>query len=528
MDAGRERDRPRSIGTGTGPLVAVLVAAAAFRLWLLTTPALRLDGDEAVTGLLARRILEGHHRAYFPGQDYMGTGEQYLQAAVLWALPDTDLVLRLPQVGLAVLACFLVHRLALRCGLSARRALLAATLFAAGPYFAVAWGVKSRGAYSTALLLGLGALLVALWVTPDDPRRLPKVALFGCIAGAALWSNQQAAYLIVPAAWWLLATLKGRWPSSALAGAAGFVVGALPALWHTLAGGPGPFVKRAGATSVAERAQFFVTETLPDLLGLRDDGKPLVAWLPPAFVVLVVVAVVGVAVSRHRDALLAIVRLRIDGRHGVALLLLALVVLPLLYVQSGVATEATAQYAFVLYAVLPVLVAALPTPTTWIREPADATVAGVLLVVAFALHTVVGAAWTIGRDDGGREAAAGQVVVPEDLGAVVDALVAAGAHTAYADYWLANPLTWEADGRVVVDALFTRRFPDISAAVEADPSPALVVAHEEVGDLRDALAERGATYDVQLVRDWGVFTGIEPGVHLPWTNSVVEAVRAAP
>src|SRR5690606_37739419 len=114
-------------------LWAVLAGAGLFRLWLLTTSTLRLDGDEAVTALMARRILDGHLYAYFAGSDYTGAGEQYVQAAVLAVLPDTDLTVRLPQLGLMVLACWLVHQLARRCGLSPRRALLAAALFAAGP-----------------------------------------------------------------------------------------------------------------------------------------------------------------------------------------------------------------------------------------------------------------------------------------------------------------------------------------------------------------------------------------------------------
>jgi len=87
--------------------------AGAVRLWLLTRPALELDADEAVTGIMARRILDGHHTAYFAGQNYMGTVEQYLQAAVLALLPDSDLALRLPQVALAAVSCLLVHRIAL-------------------------------------------------------------------------------------------------------------------------------------------------------------------------------------------------------------------------------------------------------------------------------------------------------------------------------------------------------------------------------------------------------------------------------
>ncbi len=144
-------------------LAGVLGAALVIRVAMLASALSRLDGDEAVTGIMAQRINEGHHLAFFAGQAYQGSGEQYLQALLLRFLPDTPFTLRLPQVALSVLACAGVYFLALRCLRSEGRALLAAALFAVGPFFSVWWSVKSRGAYDSALVLGLAGLLAALY-----------------------------------------------------------------------------------------------------------------------------------------------------------------------------------------------------------------------------------------------------------------------------------------------------------------------------------------------------------------------------
>src|SRR5207253_2005826 len=111
------------------PVWPVLVGCAALRLWYLTTPQAQLDGDEAMTGLMVHRILAGNWYAFLANQRYNGALEQYLQTAVWAVLPRTPFTLRLPEVALAVLACWLVYRVG-RELLGPGRAWLATALFA--------------------------------------------------------------------------------------------------------------------------------------------------------------------------------------------------------------------------------------------------------------------------------------------------------------------------------------------------------------------------------------------------------------
>ncbi|HEY8111997.1 MAG TPA: hypothetical protein VII16_03925, partial [Actinomycetes bacterium] len=135
-----------------------IVGCAAIRLWYLTTPQATLDGDEATTGVMVRRILDGHLYTYLAGQHYNGAIEQYVQAAMLVLLPDTAFTLRLTQVGIACVVCWLIYIVGVRMLATRWQAALAAALFATGPFFNIWKGVRSHGAYGTGQILGLVAM----------------------------------------------------------------------------------------------------------------------------------------------------------------------------------------------------------------------------------------------------------------------------------------------------------------------------------------------------------------------------------
>lgn len=514
-------------GTSSRATVAAMVGlAGAVRLWLLTRPALELDADEAVTGIMARRILDGHHTAYFAGQNYMGTVEQYLQAAVLALLPDSDLALRLPQVALAAVSCLLVHRIALRCGLTPRRALLAASLFAVGPYFLAYWGTKSRGGYAAAMVLGLLGLLIALSTTPEDRQRALKVAGFGLVSGMSLWVNQQAAYLLIPAALWLWASLRDRPGRHAAIGTAAALLGALPALWRTGMTGSPLLAAVGGESTPGDRISHLLRETLPHFLGVRDDEDWLLPWLPPQAAVVVALVVLAMLVVRRRRSLGAILRLRTTGRDGRDLLILVLAIIPLLAAGAGASTNAAARFLFVTYPVVIVLVAAIPVPRA-VRGTWFPSAAAVLLVAAFAAHTWVGARWLIAEDDGGYPDLLGTYFTEDDADAVLAALRAAGSDVAYADYWVAQPLTWRADGDVLVEPVYQKRFAHVSAAARRASSPAFVVDADEADELMRYLDDRGVDHRILEAQEWRVFTDVTPAQHPERAPTVLDGLRWA-
>jgi hypothetical protein len=509
------------------PVVAVLGLCLVVRLVMLASSLARLDGDEAVTGIMAQRILDGHHLAFFAGQAYQGSGEQYLQALVLALLPDTAFNLRLVQVVLAVVACGGVYLLARSVLGSERRALLAAALFAVGPYFSVMWSVKSRGAYDSALLVGLGGLLVALWVRPDDRRLAPKVFLFGGLCGLGFWANWQAAYLLVPGALWLLGTARGRWPVVAVVAAAGFVVGAAPSLGHLLLTGPIEASGQAAASSIAQRADGLLRSTLPAFVGAEESGVQLHDWVPPAVASMVTIAALGAALYQRRGGLWDLFRLRRGRRRPVDILLAVTLTAPFFLIASEASAGLGAYpgYLFPLFAVVPVLLAALPPPAGR-RRWAPMAVAGAM-VVALGLQTVLMAQ----RLSDHRPVGYGflQAVPTETFPAVADALRTSGARVAFADYWVAGPLQFLVGDRLVVSPVGNQRFPDLGAVADADPSPAFVVPAGPPADaVRAAITASGSTATERHVEGLALFTDIEPGLPSPLPGAVIAAIDPAP
>lgn len=504
-------------------LAGVVCGAALLRLWLLTTPALTLEADEAVTGIMARRILEGHHRAYYAGQNYMGTIEQYLQSAVVALAPSNNVVLRLPQVALAAAACALVHRLAVACRLGHARSVLAAAMFAAGPYFLAYWGCKSRGGYAAAMVLGLVGLLIACRVRPGDQGLYRRALAFGVVAGLAFWTNQQAAIVLAPAAWWLWAALRARPGRHAALLGAGFVVGALPALWHTAATGRTPFAAGGGESTLPDRAHHLVTATIPDFIGVRDDGEALFSFLHPTLVGVLGLVTVAALVVRHRHALAGFIGLRLGDREPFDLLVATACTAPVVLLLSGTSTEATARFLFVLYPVTAVLLAGVPVPGAVRRQPILATLPVLLLLG----HTVLGAHRLIAPDDGGHETLTGAVVRSGDVDQILDLLGRERVTTAYADYWLAQPLTWASDGGVLVEPLYERRFEHVTRAVAGDDAPALIIPDVELAGTRRAM--RVADLDGTFLRagDWWVVTGAAVDGPLPVAPTIADALSAS-
>lgn len=510
-------------------LAGVLGAALVIRVAMLGSTLSRLDGDEAVTGIMAQRINEGHHFAFFAGQAYQGSGEQYLQALSLRFLPDTPFTLRLPQVALAVLACAGVYLLARRCLRSEGRALLAAALFAVGPFFSVWWSVKSRGAYDSALLFGLGGLLVALWVQSDDRRAVAKLGLFGLLCGLGFWANWQAAYLLLPAALWLVGTLGWRILRAVPVAVVGFVIGAAPSLGHLILTGPLEVAGHHAPSSLQFRAKLVVTSVIPQFVGVQIGQERVVSWFRPAVATMVIGVALAVALWFRRRGFLNLATLRRSRREPIDLLLLCVVLTPLLYAQSAAARNTFPGYMYPLYAVVPVLVAAVPVPAALRPRRWLAATLAVGLVIS-----VAGLCWLTAREFWER----GEYVVPlntgeriptDQLPAVVDALVAEGARSVFADYWLANPMQFLAEGRLVASSTSTYRFPAITAAAKADPSPALVVPVGPRADaLRNAIIAAGSIARERRIKDLVLFTGISPG--LAPTEAVVMdgALQPAP
>ena len=177
-----------------------------------------IDGDEAMIGIQAERILHGQFPTYFYGQAYMGSLETYLVAAVFKVFGPSAWGLRAVPIALSVLLVYLTWRLALEILPRNHRAtpLYAGlcALFAALPplYDAIAelraWGGQIE-IYIITLALLLSTLELARRMREGAGRfeLTRRWLILGFLAGLGVWINPLVSYALLACGVWLAAAL---------------------------------------------------------------------------------------------------------------------------------------------------------------------------------------------------------------------------------------------------------------------------------------------------------------------------------
>ena len=150
------------------PLALAILLSLAARITLLIRTHAMIDGDEALVGIQAQRILQGARPVYFYGQAYMGSLEAYLAAGVFAVFGSSAWALRAIPIALSIALVALTWRLA--------------------------WALLPRDARTTPLLAGLAALVAAV----------PPV--YDAVAQMRAWGGQIEVYVITLAL--LLATVE--------------------------------------------------------------------------------------------------------------------------------------------------------------------------------------------------------------------------------------------------------------------------------------------------------------------------------
>jgi hypothetical protein len=484
---------------------AAIVGCAAIRLWYLTTPQATLDGDEATTGVMVRRILDGHLYTYLAGQHYNGAIEQYVQAATLALLPDTAFTLRLTQVGIACVACWLIYIAGARMLATRWQAALAAALFATGPFFNIWKGVRSHGAYGTGQILGLVAIYAALRLRnvrrgregdpieaddPDAPAGRRWFAVLGLSTGLALWASWSAGYLILPALVYASPTLWRRKREAAIAGLPALVAGYAPALGWAVAHGMLPMLGGPQPERTPwERLASLVSPVLREFVGVGyrygHPGWPIVLQyaLLATFSIGYVVAVVR--------------RLRSGKSAPTDMLLLTPPTVALLYAASRYTWwTGEPRYLFVAYPALALGIAALVPrfPGRSLdglsrRSGMARRSAAVAVLTVWACTSATFLARH--HDDGPRD-------LPGCLTAANAWLRGHGVTHIYSDYWTGMPLQFYAGDRLLVGPVGGGRtkFPEGRHVVDADPNPVYLAGH--IRDPMDEEPDHVAQVDAAL------------------------------
>ncbi|HEX5156313.1 MAG TPA: glycosyltransferase family 39 protein [Ktedonobacterales bacterium] len=196
------------------PLMISLIAGVLARLVLVIRSNALIDGDEAMVGIQAERILRGDFPTYFYGQAYMGSLETYLIAALFRLFGPSAWAMRAVPILLSLLLVYLTWRLAYALLPRDSRAtpLLAglAALFAAVPplYDAVTelrtWGGQIEVyVIILALLLATVELAQRLRDGATTAELARRWAIWGFLAGLGIWVNPLIIYALITAILWL-------------------------------------------------------------------------------------------------------------------------------------------------------------------------------------------------------------------------------------------------------------------------------------------------------------------------------------
>ena len=226
-------------------LLAALSLALILRGGLLLANLVPFNADEAVVGLMAQHILQGQRPIFFYGQAYLGSLDAWLVAGAFALLGESVWAIRLVQIALFLGTIATTYWLALRIYRSEWMAGAAAVFLAIPPVLVTLYTTVSLGGYGETLLLGNLLLLLALALLQNRPHRAgERIAgwlSFGFLGGLGFWTFPLILVYFLPALVAAIVLHWRRWAALAAGAgliAAGFLLGAAPWVWFSIANGP--------------------------------------------------------------------------------------------------------------------------------------------------------------------------------------------------------------------------------------------------------------------------------------------------
>ena len=427
------------------PLAILIGLVVRIPFWVeaLRTP---VDGDTAIVGLMARHPGQG---TTMWGQPYGSPLDAWVAMPFVAALGPTTEALRLPVflLGLALIPI----AWALGGALHPAAAFPAALLLACPPPYLLLLSALPPPFYPTTLVL-CGLLLVLALRRGEELARGESptrgLALWGLLAGIAIWTHLMSASVVAAAAVYLFLRARGR-RALLLAALLPLLLASAP--WWVRALGDRDATRVVRVADRQETTLGHLREVAPRLHepigGLLGTHVPVVAdsadfvLRAPGWMAAAVVLVYGG---------LLVLAIRSSTAEGPSGLLLATVALALLAfplpVRSG---PHTIRFLTPLYVPLAALVA-------WAAVGQGRTRRGLVVVLVLAgLHLSLGAkllgAWRA------TDRAEDPFLLP-DLGPVRRALESRGLRHAYASYGPAYRLTWESGERIVASQPWNERF----------------------------------------------------------------------
>ncbi|HEU0025813.1 MAG TPA: hypothetical protein VFQ25_01745 [Ktedonobacterales bacterium] len=225
-----------------------LALAIAIRAYFLVQSRGMVEGDEAILGIQAERILHGARPIYMYGQAYMASWDAYLTAPLIALFGPSGTILHVVPLLESLLLVPLMGALATRMFRTERARFPAMLLAAIPPVYVGVVELHMWGGYVGTLVLGAALMLVTLriadrWALAQPTHWLWLLA--GLLTGFAWWIDPLIIYYLLACALWLIlpalvrATLARARPApgllkGALAFTGAAVVGAFPAILYLI------------------------------------------------------------------------------------------------------------------------------------------------------------------------------------------------------------------------------------------------------------------------------------------------------
>jgi hypothetical protein len=497
VGSARARGNRWAIAVGVAALIA---AALALRLSLLVRSGWLLEGDDALSTLMALNILSGDRPIMLKNQTYAAAWEPYAMAVSYALFGISRVAAKFPAL-LGSLALIGTTWLLAREVAGRAAAWFAAALIAFSPAYVLVLSLKPWAPYTEVMLFGSLSLVAAVRLAWPKSRLYDGRVSLGCglAGGLALWMHPLAVWYLGAATLILLARVRGRrWLPILGWGLAGFALGALPIWifnWQT-GGATVRFVLGGTQGQTADRAAVlgaWWSNDLPRGAGLWHPWGDSPALLGFLLAVTIAAALLWAFFGRRRA-----------GLRPLDAVLALLVLIPTLFVLSGFGGPALNPYGFDA--------TGRYTPPIWgaLAVVLGAALAGVwqsrrLLAIGLAIVPVaVNLLATASIDPAAAFQSPYWDRLPVDNGPLLDVLRSEGVDHVWLNHWAAQPAMFDARARgqtliaydwYDVQAGGIDRFPEYLPLVERATRPAFVlVTDESQPELERTLRAMGVSF----------------------------------
>jgi hypothetical protein len=323
-------------------IVGVVALALALRLSLLVRSGWLLEGDDALSTLMALSVRDGERPIMLKNQTYAAAWEPYAMAVTYSLFGISRVSAKLPallgSLALVGTTWFLARESAGRTA-----AYFAAALAAIPPVYVLVLSLKPWAPYTEVILFGGVCLTCAIRLAWPRPKQHEARWSFACgvAGGLALWMHPLAVWYLGAAALTVLARVRGRrWLSIGGWVAPGFVLGGLPIWIFNLQTGGATLRFVLGGTQGQTADRLAVLDAwwhndLPRGAGLWHPWGDNAPWLGTLMAVALCLALAWSVLGRSR------LKLRpLDA------VLVSLVLIPTLFALSGFGGPALNPYGF--------------------------------------------------------------------------------------------------------------------------------------------------------------------------------------